>query len=127
MKEWEALAETPWRRKYTFLPTRHASLRAVPAFPRFLRDRFLRCLDLYLAPRAIKMRLTLRPEQLVPQLPAPRDLQPFPTAEVLQLRGHAGLVRSADFDPAGQYVVSGGDDGTLRSTSPGHAAHAAEN
>ncbi|KPI91028.1 Ribosome biogenesis protein BOP1-like [Papilio xuthus] len=58
--------------------------------------------------------LTIRPEELVPQLPAPRDLQPFPTGEVLQFRGHAGLVRSADFDPAGQYVVSGGDDGTVR-------------
>lgn len=58
MKEWEKLAETPWKRKYTFLPTRHASLRAVPAYPRFVRERFLRCLDLYLAPRAIKMRVS---------------------------------------------------------------------
>ncbi|XP_045536804.1 ribosome biogenesis protein BOP1 homolog [Papilio machaon] len=114
MKEWNSLEETPWRRKYTFLPTQHSCLRAVPAYPRFLRERFLRCLDLYLAPRAIKMRLTIRPEELVPQLPAPRDLQPFPTDEVLQFRGHTGLVRSADFDPAGQYVVSGGDDATVR-------------
>lgn len=114
MKEWNKAAETPWKRKYTFLPTKHASLRVVPAYERFIRERFLRCLDLYLAPRAIKMRLTLRPEELVPKLPAPRDLQPFPAAEALRLDGHTALVRSADFDPSGQYIVSGGDDGTVR-------------
>ncbi|CAH0625188.1 unnamed protein product [Chrysodeixis includens] len=114
MKEWDKLSETPWKRKYTFLPTRHASLRAVPAYERFTRERFLRCLDLYLAPRAIKMRLTITANDLVPKLPSPRDLQPFPTTEVLQFKGHTGLVRSVDFDPSGQYIVSGGDDGTVR-------------
>ncbi|KAJ8719903.1 hypothetical protein PYW07_011946 [Mythimna separata] len=114
LKEWNKLSETPWKRKYTFLPTRYASLREVPAYERFTRERFLRCLDLYLAPRAIKMRLTIGPDDLVPKLPAPRDLQPFPTAEALCLRGHAGLVRSADFDPSGQYIVSGGDDATVK-------------
>ncbi|XP_038212703.1 ribosome biogenesis protein BOP1 homolog [Zerene cesonia] len=114
MKEWDKLSETPWKRKHSFLPTRHAALRLVPAYGRFVRERFLRCLDLYLAPRAIKMRLTINAEDLVPKLPSPRDLQPFPTGEVLQLRGHAGLVRAVDFDPSGQYVLSGGDDGTLR-------------
>ncbi|CAG9582900.1 unnamed protein product [Danaus chrysippus] len=114
MKEWDALAETPWKRKYTFLPQKHSCLRDVEAFPRFVRERFLRCLDLYLAPRALKMRLTINAEDLVPKLPSPRDLQPFPTAEVLQFRGHTDVVRSCDFDPSGQYVVSGSEDGTLR-------------
>lgn len=114
LKEWNKLSETPWKRKYTFLPTRYASLREVPAYERFTRERFLRCLDLYLAPRAIKMRLTIAPHELVPALPSPRALQPFPTVQALCLRGHAGMVRGADFDPAGQYVVSGGDDGTVK-------------
>lgn len=61
--------------------------------------------------------LTISPEDLVPKLPSPRDLQPFPTSEALVMRGHEGLVRSVDFDPAGQYVVSGGDDCTLRGTA----------
>lgn len=58
MKEWNKLAETPWKRKYTFLPQKFGALRAVPAYERFIRERFLRCLDLYLAPRAIKMRVS---------------------------------------------------------------------
>ncbi|GBP58967.1 Ribosome biogenesis protein BOP1 homolog [Eumeta japonica] len=114
MKEWNKLDETPWKRKYTFLPTKYPSLREVPSYERFIRERFLRCLDLYLAPRAIKMRLTINPEDLVPKLPSPRDLQPFPTTEVLQFKGHTNLVRSADFDPTGQYVVSGSEDGTVK-------------
>ncbi|KAG6459636.1 ribosome biogenesis protein BOP1 homolog isoform X2 [Manduca sexta] len=114
MKEWNKLSETPWKRKYTFLPQRFGSLRAVPAYERFTRERFLRCLDLYLAPRAIKMRLTIKPEDLVPKLPSPRDLQPFPTSEALCFRGHTALVRSVDFDPSGQYIVSGSDDGTVK-------------
>lgn len=58
--------------------------------------------------------LTITPDDLVPKLPSPRDLQPFPTTEALLLRGHTGLVRSTDFDPTGQYIVSGGDDCTVR-------------
>src|SRR5262249_35047101 len=30
------------------------------------------------------------------------------------LRGHAGAVRAAAFDPTGRHVVTGGDDGTVR-------------
>ncbi|XP_048483361.1 ribosome biogenesis protein BOP1 homolog [Plutella xylostella] len=114
LKEWNKLKETPWKRKYTFLPTQYKALRQVPAYERFIRERFLRCLDLYLAPRAIKMRLTISPEDLVPKLPSPRDLQPFPTKEVLQFKGHANIVRSCDFDPSGQYVVSSSEDGTVK-------------
>ncbi|RVE43778.1 hypothetical protein evm_011549 [Chilo suppressalis] len=114
MKEWNKLSETPWLRKYTFLPTQHHNLRSVAAYSRYTRERFLRCLDLYLAPRAIKMRLTISPSDLVPQLPSPRDLRPFPTREALQFRGHAGPVRALQPDPSGQYLVTGSDDGTLK-------------
>ncbi|KAL4703128.1 hypothetical protein ACJJTC_000187 [Scirpophaga incertulas] len=58
--------------------------------------------------------LTIRPEELVPRLPAPRDLQPFPTQLALCMRGHAAAVRAVDVDPAGQYALSASDDGTLK-------------
>lgn len=114
MKEWNKLSTTPWKRKYTFLPEKHDSLRRVGAFPRFVRERFLRCLDLYLAPRAMAMKLTVTAEDLVPHLPSPRSLRPFPTSEVLVFRGHSAPVRCCAFDPSGQYVVSGAEDATVR-------------
>lgn len=60
MKQWRKLESTPWKRKYTFLPQKFGSLREVPAYGRYIRERFLRCLDLYLAPRAIKMRVSTK-------------------------------------------------------------------
>ena len=58
--------------------------------------RFTRCLDLYLCPRSLKMRMNVDPASLLPQLPNPKDLRPFPTqvrqsAQLKQpsvLRGH---------------------------------------
>ena len=72
---WESLADEPYKRKLNFLPKKHDCLRKVPMYERFINERFERCLDLYLAPRARKMRLTIQPEDLVPQLPKPQDLQ----------------------------------------------------
>lgn len=41
--------------------------------------RFGRCLDLYLCPRSLKMAMNVDPASLLPQLPSPNDLRPFPT------------------------------------------------
>ncbi|EFX77685.1 hypothetical protein DAPPUDRAFT_305412 [Daphnia pulex] len=114
INQWNRLAETPYQRKFPFIPKRFSSLRAVPAYDRFARERFVRCLDLYLCPRAKKMRLTIQPEDLVPQLPKPRDLQPFPTVCSMIFKGHKGLVRTISHDPSGQFFISGSDDQTLK-------------
>ncbi|KAG2446397.1 hypothetical protein HXX76_000982 [Chlamydomonas incerta] len=98
------------------LPQAFTSLRSVPAYTDFIKERFERCLDLYLCPRVRRKRLDIKsPEQLVPQLPKPRDLQPFPTTLALAYEGHTGPVASIAPDPwTGQWLLSGGRDGTLR-------------
>ncbi|XP_054462042.1 ribosome biogenesis protein bop1 [Anoplopoma fimbria] len=101
-------------RKLPFVPRKFSSLRQVPAFPRFLHERFERCLDLYLCPRQRKMRVNVNPEDLIPKLPKPKDLQPFPTTQSLVYRGHSGLVRSISVSPSGQWLASGSDDGSVR-------------
>nr|XP_029518719.1 ribosome biogenesis protein bop1-like [Oncorhynchus nerka] len=101
-------------RKLPFLPQKHSCLRAVPAFSRFIHERFERCLDLYLCPRQRKMRVNVNPEDLIPKLPKPKDLQPFPTTMSLVYRGHTSLVRSISVSPTGQWLVSGSDDFTVR-------------
>lgn len=40
---------------------------------------FSRCLDLYLCPRSLKMAMNVDPASLLPELPSPDDLRPFPT------------------------------------------------
>ncbi|XP_012272318.1 ribosome biogenesis protein BOP1 homolog [Orussus abietinus] len=114
LKEWNKLKATPWKRKLHFIPLKYNSLREVPAYPKYVKERFQRCMDLYLCPRAIKMRLAINPEDLVPQLPNPKDLQPFPTTMCMVFKGHADMVRSISAEAKGQYIASGSDDMTLK-------------
>ncbi|XP_019713716.1 ribosome biogenesis protein bop1 [Hippocampus comes] len=109
---WEQ--QDPADRKLPFVPVKFSSLRRVPAFPRFIHERFERCLDLYLCPRQRKMRVDVDPEDLIPKLPKPKDLRPFPTTQSLVYRGHGGLVRSISVSPSGQWLASGSDDGSVR-------------
>ncbi|KAK2507397.1 hypothetical protein MC885_010690 [Smutsia gigantea] len=102
---WEQ--QEPSERKRDFLPHKFPSLRAVPAYSRFIQERFERCLDLYLCPRQRKMRVNVDPEDLIPKLPRPRDLQPFPTCQALVYRGHSDLVRCLSVSPGGQWLASG--------------------
>ena len=111
---WERATREGDKRKLPFIPQKYSSLRKVPAWSNFIRERFERCLDLYLAPRQRKMRLTITPEDLVPQLPRPQDLQPFPTVCSVTMKGHNNMVRTIDVEPKGQYVASGCDDGTMK-------------
>ncbi|XP_069478001.1 ribosome biogenesis protein BOP1 [Ambystoma mexicanum] len=117
LSEEERLAwqqQEPEERKLNFMPQAYKCLRAVPAFPRFIHERFERCLDLYLCPRQRKMRVNVDPEDLIPKLPKPRDLQPFPTTQALVYRGHTNLVRCISVSPTGQWLVSGSDDCSVR-------------
>uniref|UniRef100_A0A8B9Q6F1 Ribosome biogenesis protein BOP1 n=2 Tax=Apteryx owenii TaxID=8824 RepID=A0A8B9Q6F1_APTOW len=109
---WEQ--QEPAERKLNFVPRQYRCLRAVPAYSRFIHERFERCLDLYLCPRQRKMRVNVDPEDLIPKLPKPRDLQPFPTTQALVYRGHSSLVRCLSICPGGQWLVSGSDDCTVR-------------
>lgn len=101
-------------REKDFLPTNHDSLRKVPGYEKFLKEKFERCLDLYLAPRVRRSKLKIDPESLLPKLPNPEELRPFPTTCATVFRGHEGRVRSLALDPSGVWLASGGDDGTVR-------------
>ncbi|NWT12066.1 BOP1 protein, partial [Vireo altiloquus] len=109
---WEQ--QDPSERRLNFIPRKFPNLRSVPAYSRFIHERFERCLDLYLCPRQRKMRVNVDPEDLIPKLPKPRDLQPFPTTQALIYRGHSSLVRTLSVSPSGQWLVSGSDDSSLR-------------
>lgn len=109
---WEKLDEED--RDKDFLPTNHESLRKVPGYDKFVKEKFERCLDLYLAPRIRRNKLNIDPETLLPKLPSPEELRPFPTTCATVFCGHEGRVRSLAVDPSGVWLASGGDDGTVR-------------
>lgn len=115
MREWHKFKDEPSRRKLHFIPQKFKSLREVPAYPRYIRERFLRCLDLYLCPRARRQKLNIDAEYLIPKLPSPKDLQPFPTTEAMVYTGHTDYVRTITVEPRGEYIASGSDDTTVKS------------
>ncbi len=97
-----------------FLPEDHSALRKVPGYAKLVKEKFERCLDLYLAPRVRRSKLNIDPESLLPKLPDPSELRPFPTMCATQYKGHDGRVLSIAIDPTGKYVATGGADGTAR-------------
>lgn len=114
-KEWESA--DPTERSQNFMPQKHDALRKVGAYPNFLKERFERCLDLYLAPRARrrKARLPEDPEDLVPKLPSPSELKPFPQVCSTTYPHPNGVrTRCLSIDPSGQWLVTGADDGEVR-------------
>ncbi|KAL2011775.1 hypothetical protein VTN00DRAFT_4493 [Thermoascus crustaceus] len=111
-KAWEEA--DPEDREREFLPTDYGSLRKVPGYENFVKEKFERCLDLYLAPRVRRSKLNIDPESLLPKLPNPEELKPFPTTCATIFRGHKGRVRTLAVDPSGIWLASGGDDGTVR-------------
>ena len=69
----------------------------MPAYADFIKERFERCLDLYLCPRTRRKRLFVPDAKaLVPKLPKPRDLQPFPTTLALRYLGHKAAVSPSE-------------------------------
>ncbi|KXT04318.1 hypothetical protein AC578_7978 [Pseudocercospora eumusae] len=104
----------PEDRDRDFLPQDHSALRKVPGYATLVKEKFERCLDLYLAPRVRRSKLNIDPESLLPKLPDPSELKPFPTNCTKTLVGHEGRVRTVAVSPTGIYIASGGDDGTVR-------------
>ncbi|GAA5994389.1 hypothetical protein JCM11641_004623 [Rhodosporidiobolus odoratus] len=105
-------------KKGKVLAKRFASLRTVPAYGEFVQERFDRCLDLYLAPRMLRRRPKLDikdASELLPKLPSPKDLRPFPTTKSLSYLHPQGVrVRCVSIDPRGEWVATGAGDGVVR-------------
>lgn len=111
MKQWK---ENPEERTTNFIPQKYTSLRKVPAYQDNIRERFERSLDLYLAPRVRHQKLNIDPESLIPELPSPKDLRPFPIKCSTVFEGHDSRIRSLSIHPNGYWLATGSDDGTVR-------------
>ncbi|GAA5909660.1 hypothetical protein JCM6882_008457 [Rhodosporidiobolus microsporus] len=105
-------------KKGKIVPRKFAALRNVPAYAEFVQERFDRCLDLYLAPRMLRRRPKLDikdASELLPRLPSPQELRPFPTTRSVVYQHPGGVkVRCTSIDPTGLWVVTGAEDGEVR-------------
>ncbi|KIY65435.1 ribosome biogenesis protein ERB1 [Cylindrobasidium torrendii FP15055 ss-10] len=110
-KEWEDKDAEDRERDY--LPQKYSSLRLVPGYDRFIKERFSRQLDLYLAPRIQRAKLNIDPKSLIPKLPSPNSLRPFPTYKSLTFSHPSSYARCLSVHPSGTWVVSGDDNGIV--------------
>ena len=76
-----------------------------------VREHFERCLDLYMCPRLTRKKMNVTdPNTLIPELPSPNDLKPFPTKVSVEYKFHKTCVRSISISPCGRYLASGDED-----------------
>lgn len=86
----------------------------MPLYQDLIREHFERCLDLYLCPRVLKKKVNVTdPQALIPELPQPSDLKPFPTTLSIEFKFHTTCVRTISVSPCGDYLASGDEDGNL--------------
>jgi ribosome biogenesis protein ERB1 len=55
----------------------------------------------------------MNPEELIPKIPEPSQLRPFPTALNIIYHGHGASVDALDVSPSGKYFITGDADGYL--------------
>lgn len=110
----EYLKKDPSERDTNFIPQKFKNLRSVVSYSENIRERFERSLDLYLAPRVRKNKLNIDPESLIPELPSPRDLRPFPIHCSTVYEGHRSRIRTLSIDPTGLWLATGSDDGSVK-------------
>lgn len=110
-KAWEEADKEDRERE--FLPQKYSALRLVPGYKEFIKERFSRQLDLYLAPRVQRKKLNIDPNSLIPQLPSPSSLKPFPCYRANRLSHGDKRVRAVSVSPDGLWVVSADESGRV--------------
>jgi ribosome biogenesis protein ERB1 len=89
----------------------YSALRKIPQFEKTMEENFDRCCDLFMSSRFVKKKLDLKEEDVLPNLPKPEELKPFPTKENITLRGHESSIRAMTMDPQGKFLISGDNAG----------------
>ncbi|PRP75644.1 ribosome biogenesis protein bop1-like [Planoprotostelium fungivorum] len=115
-----------WHGKRAFIPQKYNSLHEIPSYPLRWKEMHERFQDLMHAARMKpKPKKYFSMEQLLPDLPKPEELRPYPTSLSIIYEGHTKKVRCVSVDPTGQWIVTGSDDKTARiwEVSNGRCCH----
>ena len=96
------------------MPQKFDALRKVPLYEDLIKEHFERCLDLYMCPRMTKKKMNITdPNTLLPELPSPNDLRPFPIDTSITYKFHTTCVRCIAVSPCGKFLASGDEDHNL--------------
>jgi len=90
------------------------TVRNIPNHHTYVQDTYNRCLDLFLSSRFAYRKIVGKSSDLLPNLPKPRDLRPWPSKEDKNFEGHRSIVRTISVHPGGLFLASGSDDHTVK-------------
>lgn len=88
-------------------------LRKIPKYDKNFDENFDRLCDLFMSARMIKKKQDIREEDILPQLPKPEELKPFPTKENIIYKGHESSIRSMIIEPNGKFLISADNAGFI--------------
>ena len=112
IKQWEQ--QHPEDREQNFISRKYTALRKVPGYENSVKESFDRCLDLFLCPRVVRQRLNVKPEELIPELPDPETLRPFPSLLRMEYREHNAAITCLEFSVSGEWLATGDVSGEVR-------------
>ena len=96
------------------MPQKFEALRKVPLYQDLVREHFERCLDLYLCPRLLRKKVNVTDSsKLIPEMPSPNDLKPFPVQVSIDFVFHRCTVRTIAVSPNGLFLASGDEEHNL--------------
>lgn len=86
-------------------PAPQTSLRGLAANPCAFPEQFERLMSLYLAPRQLKQRVSMRSRELLPPLPDVEEMRPFPAKCISRANFRQNPLKAVDVSPDGNFLV----------------------
>ena len=81
-------------------------LRKIPRYENLLEEEMERLIDLFLSSRTIKKKTEIKEKDLLPDLPKPEELKPFPSKEIIIYKGHESSIRALCVNEEGNVIIS---------------------
>ena len=85
---------------------REGILRRIPRYDKLLDEELERCCDLFMSSRTIRKKLDIKENDLLPDLPNPDQLKPFPSKETIIYKGHESSIKAICVDDFGNVLIS---------------------
>jgi ribosome biogenesis protein ERB1 len=89
------------------------ALRKIPKYEKLIPEYFDRCVELVTSARVIHQKTDVKEEDILPKLPKPEELKPFPSRENYSFKGHDASIKCLCIDNTGDYLISGDIGGNV--------------
>lgn len=81
-------------------------LRKTPRYEKLINDQFERLNDIFSNTRVIKKKRDIKEEEILPKVPSPSELKPFPTKDNINHMNHASNIKFICIEPSGDYIFT---------------------